>query len=61
MQWESQNEQENLTSILHTKPCLKCRKGVGGRKKLKTNISVEKKTNLFDEWKKIQSNSNTGN
>ena len=45
----------------HCKPCLTCSKGVGGRKKLKTNISMEKKTNLFDEWKKIQSNSNTGN
>ena len=33
----------------HCKPCLTCRKGVGGRKKLKTNISVEKKSNLFDE------------
>ena len=45
----------------HCKPCFACRKGVGGRKKLKTNISMEKKTNLFDEWKKIQRNSGTGN
>ena len=45
----------------HCKPCFTCRKGVGERKNLKTNISMEKKTNLFDEWKKIQSNSNTGN
>ena len=44
----------------HCKPCLTCRKGVGGRKKLNTNISMEKK-NLFDKWKKIQSNSSTGN
>ena len=45
----------------HCKPCLTCTKGVGERKKLKINILMEKKTNLFDEWKKIQSNSNTGN
>ena len=36
----------------HCRPCLACRKGEGGRKKLKTNISKEKKTNFFDKWKK---------
>ena len=36
----------------HCKPCFTCRKGAGERKKLKTNISMEKKTNLCDEWKK---------
>ena len=46
---------------LHCKPCLTCRKGVVGRNKLKTNISMEKKTNLFDKGKKIQTNLNTGN
>ena len=45
----------------YCKPCLTCRKGVVGRKKFKKNISIEKKTNLFDKWKKIQTNSNTGN
>ena len=39
----------------HCKPSLACRKGVGRRKKLKTNMSMEKKINLFDGWKKIQS------
>ena len=41
--------------------CLTCRKGVVGRNKLKTNISMEKKSNLFDKRKKIQTNLNTGN
>ena len=52
---------ESHSYFSHCKPCLTCRKGVGERNKLKTNISVEKKTILFDEWKKTQSNSNTGN
>ena len=45
----------------HCKPSLACRKGVGRRKKLKTNMSMEKKINLFDGWKKIQSSSNAAN
>ena len=45
----------------HCKTCLTCSIGVGGRNKLKTIILMEKKTNLFDEWKKIQSNPDTGN
>ena len=39
------------------KQCLTCMKGVGeGRKKLKTNISIEKKTKLCNKWRKIKSN-----
>ena len=33
------------SSLSRCKPCLTCRKGVAGRKKLKTNISMEKQTN----------------
>ena len=33
------------SSPSHCKPCLTCRKGIAGRKKLKTNISMEKQTN----------------
>ena len=42
----------------HLKLRLTWKKGAGGRKKLKTNIAMEKKASLLDKWKKIQSNSN---
>ena len=51
-------EQENPIAIFHTVNHVK---GVGGRKKLKTNISMEKIFVLFFlKWKIIQSNTNTG-